>query len=153
MSDVQETNHRRAEIAARNRRRALEERERKYSMAVFGLMGYCAFSNLLGGVLALGSSLPDACVGAVIGALYALGAYRVWSKDDTRWWPVAVPAGIALVVLLLAWVGGGPRPVPILLNAVLLVLVPLRRRAAEAVPGKSVAAEGHAAAPLPVRQE
>lgn len=140
MSESEETNNYRAEIAQRNRRRVLDGRAHKISMAVFGLMAYSAFANFVGGVVALGSSPADAGLGLILGSLYSLGVYRVWAKDDTRWWPVALPAVISIVVLLLAWFGGAPRPVPLLLNVVLLVLVPVRKRAvasAEAVSNSS----------------
>ncbi|MGY1458613.1 hypothetical protein ACW5F0_08205 [Luteimonas sp. A534] len=140
MSETEEADSYRSEIALRSRRRVLDGRERKLSMAVFGLMAYSAFANFLGGVMALASSPVDAGLGFVLGILYSLGVYRVWSKDDTRWWPVAVPAGISIAILLLAWAGGLPRPIPIALNVALLVLVPLRRRAVaavEAVPNNS----------------
>jgi hypothetical protein len=80
--------------------------------------------------------------GLIMGALYLLGVYRVWVKDDTRWWPVAVPAGISIAFLVLLWFGGMPRPIPLALNAALLALVPLRKRAvaaavAAAVPNNS----------------
>src|SRR3546814_10751335 len=107
-------------------------------MAMFGLMAYSAFANFLGVLVTLGNSPADAGLGLVLGSLYSFGAYRVWSKDDTRWWPVAIPACISIAVLLLAWLGGFHRPMPILLNVVLLVLVPIRRRAAAALPDGSL---------------
>lgn len=119
----------RSEIALRNRRRDAEARERKLTMAVFGLLGYSAFANCLGGLLALGTSPIDAGIGFVLGALYAFGAYRAWFKDDTSWWPVAVPAGISIALLGLASLAGVYRPVPLLLNITLLVLMPIRSRA------------------------
>lgn len=122
----------RAEIALRNRRRALNERERKLSMAVSGLMVYSAFANFLGAAMAFSSSPLDVWLGLILGVLYSLGTYRVWVKDDTRWWPVAVPACISICVVVLAWFGEVRLPVPLLLNSALLVLVPLRRRAATA---------------------
>ena len=46
MSEIEPTpDSYRAEIALRNRRRNLEGRERKLTMAVFGLQGYSAFAN------------------------------------------------------------------------------------------------------------
>jgi hypothetical protein len=129
----QAANEHRFEIAMRNRRRSLDTRERKLTMAVFGLMGYSAFGNFVGAAMAYGALPADAWLGVVLGVLYSFGAYRVWVKDDTRWWPVAVPAGITIVVLLLAWFGGLHRPIPVILNIVLLTLVPLRARACRAI--------------------
>ena len=142
MSETEQTEGYRADIARRNRRRTLDERASKFSMAVFGLMGYSAFANFLGGALAFGSSPTVAVFGVSMGALCSLGVYRVWVMDDTRWWPVAVPAGISIAFLALLWVGGMPRPIPLVLNAALLALVPLRKRAvaaavAAAVPNNS----------------
>src|SRR3546814_19541577 len=107
-------------------------------MAVFGLRADSAFANCLGVVMTLGNSPADAGRRLVLGFLYSFGAYRVWSKDDTRWWPVAIPAWISIAVLLLAWMGGFHRPMPILLNVVLFVIVPIRRRAAAARPDGSL---------------
>jgi len=137
VGETEEPINYRAEIALRNRRRNLEERERKLSMAVFGLMTYSAFANFLAGAMSLSASPADAWLGLILGALYSLGVYRVWVKDDIRWWPVAVPAGICIAILVLAWVGGVHRPIPLLLNIVLLVLVPVRKRAVAAVPNNS----------------
>ena len=139
----------RAEIALRNRRRGLQDRERKLTYAVFGLMGYSAVANLLGGLgAALANSPIDVAVGIALAALYGFGALRVW-KDDIGWWPVAVPAGISIVLVAAAWAAGLPMPVPLLINLALLVLVPLRARAAKAVqalPGASFATSpGHSA--------
>src|SRR6476659_7196665 len=125
----QEASDWRAEIAARNRWRQLEARERKWTMAVFGLMGYSAFANVLAGVMALASP-SDAAIGFVLGALYAVGVYRVWLKDDTRWWPVALPAGLTIAFLAFVALGGSYHPIPVVLNVVLLALVPFRAKAA-----------------------
>jgi hypothetical protein len=132
VSETEGVDSYRAEIALRNRRRALNDRERKLSMAVSGLMVYSAFANFLAGAMAFASSPLDAWLGLILGGLYSLGVYRVWAKDDTRWWPVAVPACISISVIVLAWIGGVRLPVPLVLNVVLLILVPFRRRAAVA---------------------
>ncbi|WP_153242540.1 hypothetical protein [Frateuria defendens] len=136
MDETSKANDRRAEIAMRNRRRMLEARERKLSMAVFGLMAYSALANVASGILLLVLGKPSlaASFGLVLGALYAFGAYRIWFKDDTRWWPVAVPASLSIVVLALAWFGGAHRPIPLLLNIALFILVPIRGRVVAAVP-------------------
>lgn len=129
MSEIEEASSYRADIALRNRRRALDSRAHKISMAVFGLMAYSAFANIGGGVVILGSSPVDAGLRFILGALYSLGVYRVWAKDDTRWWPVALPAGICIAITLLAWLSNGLHPVPLLINVALLALVPIRKRA------------------------
>ena len=123
----------RAEIASRNRRRKAVSHERKLTAAVVGLLGYSAFSNFVAGVLALGTSPIDASAGFVLGALYSLGTYRAWFKDDTRWWPVAIPAGLSLALVVLAGIGGLYLPGPFVINLVLLGLVPFRARAVAAL--------------------
>ena len=133
----------RAEIASRNRHWNAQARERKLTMAVFGLLAYSSFANFLGAVLTFSSSSIDAGIALVLGGLYALGAYRVWAKDDTRWWPVAIPASISVGLMLLVALAGVYRPLPLLLNLVLLVLVPIRAKAvAAAVPNYSFNATG-----------
>jgi hypothetical protein len=122
----------RADIVSRSRRRDVEARERRFTTAVFGLLAYSAFANCTSGLLLLGASPVDAAIGLILGPLYALGAYRAWFKDDTSWWPVAIPAGLTIALLSLAALGGVFRPIPILLNVILLVLVPLRSRAVAA---------------------
>jgi hypothetical protein len=120
----------RADIARRNRRRNAAARERKFSMAVVALLGYSAFSNFIGGLVMLQISPIDAGAGFVLGVLYSLGVYRTWFKDDTRWWPVAVPAMLSLLIAVLASFGGRYAYSPFFANIALLVLVPLRARAA-----------------------
>lgn len=129
MSEVGATLDRRSEIALRSRRRLLEGRLHKLTMAVGGLMAYSAFGNIVGGMAVLVSSPWEAAPGFVLGSLYVFGAHRVWGKDDVHWWPVAVPAGISIATLLLAWFGGVQQPIPLLLNIALLVLVPIRAQA------------------------
>lgn len=123
----------RAEIATRNRRRIAQARERRLSFAVVGLLAYSAFSNFVGAFLSLGGSKLDVGAGLVLGALYSFGVYRTWSKDDMRWWPVAVPAGLSLALVILATLAGIYLYGAFILNVILLVLVPLRRKAAAAV--------------------
>ncbi|HEY0197688.1 MAG TPA: hypothetical protein VGC19_03975 [Rhodanobacter sp.] len=140
MSEISTENNYRAEIALRTRRRVLDDRARKLTVAVFGLMGYSAFSNFVGAFASFGDVMASPALGTLsvltfgllLGALYSLGAYRVWLKDDLRWWPVAVPAGISIALSILALTVGKPALIPLLLNVVLLAIVPFRRRAAAA---------------------
>jgi hypothetical protein len=141
----------RTEIALRTRYRVLDERQRKLSFAVFGLLAYSAFGNLVGALMALTTSGADAALALVLGALYSLGVYRVWFKDDTHWWPVAIPAGISLAVLALLWLGGAPRLIPLLLNVTLLILVPIRRRAVAAADMAAAALPNYSFKPTPLR--
>ena len=126
----QARNEARRAIADRNRRYANESRLHKLTMAITGLMVYSTFGNFLGALLTFGKAPIDAGVAIFFGALYAIGVYRVWSKDDIRWWPVAVPAGFSIAWILLAWWATGRLlPIPLILNLVLLALVPFRRKA------------------------
>ena len=111
MIDEAETIDPRAEIAARNRRRQLEARARKFTGAVFGLMGYSAFANIVASALAIAETPGESVFGVFLGVLYAFGANRVRAKDETRWWPVAVPAGLSIAALVLAAIGGFYNPI------------------------------------------
>lgn len=138
---------RRAEIALRNRRRKLEDKVRKFTMTVFGLAAYSAVANLLAGIFALVSSPIDAGFGLVLGGLYAFAAYRVWIKDDTRRWPVVVPAAITILLAAIAWLGGMVAPGPIVFNVALLIAAQLRRRAS----AQLAAEPSHPFQPTPLR--
>ena len=147
MNESEQANSWRAQFAAKNRLRALENRERKYTWGVAGLVGFYSLSNLLSGVMLLGKSPLDAGIGILVGIAYLFACYRVWAKDDIRWWPPGIPATFSVVFLLLAWAGGMPRPVPIALNILLLILVPLRARAFNAL----AAAPDNSFKPNPLR--
>ncbi|WP_153022954.1 hypothetical protein [Rhodanobacter thiooxydans] len=140
MSDINIENSHRAEIALRTQRRVLDDRVRKLTVAVFGLMGYSAFSNFMGAFASFGSAIATPTLGTIgvlafgllLGALYSLGAYRVWFKDDIRWWPVAIPAGISIALSILAFTAGKPAVIPLIINVALLAIVPFRIRATAA---------------------
>ena len=131
----------RAEIALRNRRRKAESRERKLSMTVFGLTAYTAVSNLAaGGGALLSGAIADAVLAIVLGSLFAFAAYRVWVKDDPRWWPVGVPTTINVLLSVLLILGGLHTYLPLAIGIAVLVLIPIRKRAIkdlEAVSNKS----------------
>jgi hypothetical protein len=126
--DGSESGNRRAEIAARSRQRAIDERIRKLSTAVAGLLAYSGFSNIWSGSLALMQSPVVALLVLGIGLLYAHGAYRVWMRNDLRWWPVLVPTCIVLAMESYAWLGGYRWPLPLLINSAILVLFLLLKR-------------------------
>lgn len=130
----------RADIALRTRRRRAESREQKFTYAVFGILAYSGVVNVATGISLLRASPIDAALGIVLGGLYVFGAYRAWFKDDTSWWPVAVPACFTIALLSLAALGGVFRPIPVLLNILLLILVPLRARAVAATKALTLAA-------------
>jgi hypothetical protein len=125
--DVQD--NRRFEIARRNQRRALEVREYKLMMIMFGIVGYSAVMNLLVGVLnifATNASVAIAIAGAVLGALYALATYQVWFKRKPLWWLIALPAVLSIVMSVSAILAGTFGYVSLLLNVALIALIPLR---------------------------
>jgi lysylphosphatidylglycerol synthetase-like protein (DUF2156 family) len=102
-------------------------------------MSYSAVSNFFATIGSFNGAtehptlaLFSVAFGLLLGALYSFGAYRVWFKDDIRWWPVAIPASISIVLSLLAFVSGALAFVPLLINVALLVIVPIRKRAAAA---------------------
>ncbi|GLQ98651.1 hypothetical protein [Dyella mobilis] len=126
--------NRRAEIARRNQRRHLEERDRKLMMAMFGITGYSAVMNLIVGVIRLvgGSHVVDSVIGVVLGVLYAVAAHQVWFKPKPNGWLIAVPAVITILLSVVAILMGRFGFVALLLNAALLVLIPVRSRAQKA---------------------
>lgn len=128
MSDTDTIASHRADMALRSRRRFLESRFSKVTWALIGLLGYSAFSNLIAGAIALGKSPGSGAISIALGILYALGVYYVARMDDTPWWPVAVPAGIAIAIIILELLGGAFHLIPLVINIILLVLVPVRKR-------------------------
>jgi hypothetical protein len=120
----------RAGIARRNRRRELESREYNLMLVTVGIVAYSAFSNLMGLFGWLGTGrFADAAISAVFTGLYGFAAYRVWARSDVRWWVVGIPAGLAVLLTALIIAHGFGVPVlPLALNIVLLILVPVRIR-------------------------
>lgn len=146
MDDLEDAQRaRRADISYRNKRRDCEARHYKAMVLTFGMLTYAGFSNLAAGVVELFAGLPmlaGAIFSLVLGALFALGAYRVWVKDDPRAWFVVLPTVLWLALIVLDWQQTGfPPPVPLILGIALLVLVPVRKKtsaALAAVPDNSV---------------
>jgi uncharacterized membrane protein HdeD (DUF308 family) len=125
--DVQD--NRRFEIARRNQRRALEAREYKLMMIMFGIVGYSAVTNLMVGVLnmfAANVSVAIAIAAIVLGALYALATYQAWFKSKPSWWLIALPAVISILMSVVAIFMGKFGYVSLLLNVALIALIPLR---------------------------
>jgi hypothetical protein len=136
--DVQD--NRRFEIARRNQRRALESRDYKLMMAMFGIVGYSAVMNFLAGVVnifAVNGSVAVAISGVVLGVLYALAAYQVWFKSRPSWWLIALPAVITIVTSIVAILAGTFGFLALLLNVALIVLIPLRVSAQRALAAMS----------------
>ena len=122
----------RREIANRDRRRALESHSYRLTLAAVGILAYSTFGYVMTGIgtLTHGLLIPT-IIFAVIGALYVFALYRTWAADDRRVWVIAVPATITILLVLTDFVTGArPSPVPLILNVALLVLIPLRARAA-----------------------
>ncbi len=126
--DWSESAHHRAEIAARSRQRVLDERVRKYATGVAGLLAYSSVSNIWGAILAVSLSPWVAIFLSVIGLLYANGAYRVWVRNDLRWWPVLAPTCIVIAMESYAWLGSYRWPLPLLINITIVVLFFLLKR-------------------------
>ena len=126
--DGDESMNRREEIAARSRKRIIEERIRNLSTGVAGLLAYSSFSNIWSGVFLFLISPAMATYILLIGLFYAHGAYRVWLRNDLRWWPILVPTNIVLATELYAWFEGYRWPIPILINSTILILFYLLRR-------------------------
>lgn len=152
----------RRDIAARDRRRALQSQDYNLMLLTIGILAYSAFGYLMtfAGVLLRGGLL-DALVNGVFGGLYVFAVYRVWARDDRRWWVVALPAGLSLLLILVCWAAGlGFAAIPLALNLALLVLMVLRVRVGrqlqevapapartDDMPAEALAGPGPAAAP------
>jgi hypothetical protein len=120
----------RTDFALRERRRALESREYTLMIATLGMLAYSAFGNLVGGAgLFFDRAYVDGVFSVVLGGLYVFALYRLWFKNDRRWWVVALPAGVSVLLLAACWIAGlGIAVVPLSLNLALLALIPLRAR-------------------------
>ncbi|WP_333676338.1 hypothetical protein [Dyella sp.] len=133
------TNHR-ASIARRNQRRAIESRDYKAMMVMFGILGYSAVANLIMGVIRIiggSQTVIEPILGVVLGALYAVAAFEVWFKQYPKWWLIVLPAVLAIVLAVASFIAGTMAIAPLLLNVIVLVLIPLRikhRNALSAIP-------------------
>ncbi|MFZ0871774.1 MAG: hypothetical protein WAM90_13755, partial [Rhodanobacter sp.] len=102
MNDVNPDDGRRLEIAQRNQRRTLNERDYKLMMTMFGILAYSAFANLVGSALqmyAISRLLPTTVCTLVIGVMYAVAAHQVWVKKYAASWLIALPAILTIVLL------------------------------------------------------
>jgi hypothetical protein len=128
MNDVNPDDGRRLEIAQRNQRRTLNERDYKLMMTMFGILAYSAFANLVGSALqmyAISRLLPTTVCTLVIGVMYAVAAHQVWVKKYAASWLVALPAILTIVLLGLTQTFS---PVALLLNVILLITIPMRAK-------------------------
>ena len=137
MNDVNPDDGRRLEIAQRNQRRTLNERDYKLMMTMFGILAYSAFANLVGSALqmyAISRLLPTTVCTLVIGVMYAVAAHQVWVKKYAASWLIALPAILTIVLLVFTLTFS---PVALLLNVILLITIPWRatvKRTLVAVP-------------------
>jgi hypothetical protein len=124
--------NRRVEIAMQNRQRILGARDRRAMMGTFGILAYLGASNLIiGGSMFLGDTGAwlDGALTCAFGAMFSYAAMRVWTKDDTRWRIVLVPAGLWLALSVLVLLSGNVPPlVATALCLALPVFAALRRK-------------------------
>lgn len=123
---------RRVEIAMQNRQRILGARDRRMMMGMFGILAYLGASDLIiGGFMFFGDAGAwlDGALMCAFGAMFSYAAMRVWTKDDTRWRIVLVPAGLWLALSALVLLSGDIPPlVATALCLALPVFAALRRK-------------------------
>ncbi|RDS79810.1 hypothetical protein DWU98_15285 [Dyella monticola] len=126
MDNLNVDDSRRSEIALRNQRRDLGERDHKLMMFMFGVLAYSAFANSVVGVVRFFTSSPSlmsTISSLVLGVIYAVAAHHVWTSKSPRWWLIALPAvltiGIIAATLLFS-------PIALALNIALLAVIPFR---------------------------
>lgn len=125
MTDIDPDDSYRSEIARRNQRRALNERDYKLMIVAFGILAYSAFANLVVGALQLveGAGLSVVAIySLILSAVYAIAAHQVWFKKYPAWWLIVLPAMLTIIILVLTRTFS---PIALLLNAVLLITIPL----------------------------
>jgi hypothetical protein len=121
----------------RDKHRALEMKEHRLKLAIAGFLAYSAITHILAAALNYSESPIDSWLAVIWAALFVLGFYRVWIKDDSNWWPVLVPSGTVIIFSLLLMLSGVFVILPILLHSFALLLVFLRKRAIAAVANSS----------------
>ena len=128
MDNLNVDDTRRSDIALRNQRRALGERDHKLMMFMFGVLAYSAFANSVVGVVQFFAHSPSLILticSLVLGVVYAIAAHHVWTKKSPSWWIIALPAvltiGIIVATLQLS-------PIALLLNIALLAVIPFRAK-------------------------
>lgn len=132
MTDApEESEDRRRDIATRDQRRQLGAHDYRLMLAMVGILAYSAFGNAMSTIAAFGQGQWVAvAISGVFAALYGFAIFRLWAKNDTRAWIVALPAGLAVVLIVIGMLRGMPGGiVPLILNLALLALIPLRARA------------------------
>lgn len=124
--------NRRVEIAMQNRQRILGARDRRAMMGMFSILAYLGASDLIiGGFMFFGDAGAwlDGALMCAFGAMFSYAAMRVWTKDDTRWRIVLVPAGLWLALSALVLLSGDIPPlVATALCLALPVFAALRRK-------------------------
>lgn len=117
--------NRRVEIALQNRQRILGAKDRRMMMGVFGILAYLGASHLILGAFMFFEdpvAWVDGALMCALGAMFSYAAMRVWTKDDTRWRIVLIPAGLWLVLGALVLLSG---EIPPLVATVLCLALPV----------------------------
>jgi hypothetical protein len=121
----------------RDKHRALEAKEHRLKLAIAGFMAYSSISHLISAGLGYSTSPIDAGFAVFFAALFGFAFYRVWFKDDSRWWPVAIPSGMVILISSLAAFVSPLAIIPVLLHSFVLVLVYIRKKCIIAVANSS----------------
>ena len=121
----------------RDKHRALEMKEHRLKLAISGFMAYSAISHVLNAALTYSSSPLDAGLAVFLALLFGFAFYRVWIKDDSRMWPVAVPSGIVILASGIVAFISAMAIIPVVLHSVVIFLVYLRKKAIAAVANSS----------------
>lgn len=126
-----ESAERRREIATSDQQRQLGAHDYRLMLAMVGILAYSAFGNAVSTIAAFGQGQWVAvAISGLFAALYGFAIFRLWARNDTRAWIVALPAGLAVLLIAIGMLRGMPGGVvPLILNLALLALIPLRARA------------------------
>jgi hypothetical protein len=109
----------RARFAANNRRRELVKKQATLTTIVFGVLGYCAVSNIVASLILMPGSktVGTAFISLLLGGAFAYVTYRFWFERNVSPWLVAAP------MLVVVFVTGfwGFKIIPFALNFVGLI--------------------------------
>jgi hypothetical protein len=137
MQDSESTPTYREICVMRDKHRALEAKEHRLKAAIAGFMAYSTISHLISAALGYSTSPVDAGFAVFFAILFSFAFYRVWIKDDSRWWPVAIPSGMVILISGLVAFVSPLAIIPVLLHTFVLVLVYLRKKSIIALANSS----------------
>jgi hypothetical protein len=137
MQDTESTPTYREICMIRDKHRALEAKEHRLKLAIAGFMAYSAISHIISASLTYSTSPIDSGFAIFFAILFSFSFYRVWIKDDSRWWPVAIPSGMVILISALAAFVSPLAIIPVLLHSFVLFLVYLRKKSITAVANSS----------------